>query len=157
MKCPMKAPGECPACKRRVRWADLQSCPNRGNPAMSTPCICPGPGYCTKYARQMDQGDWDICSGAVGWLKDRHAVQWVQSSGSSCAFDGGPLLDEYGIQRKKRGCGCGGVPAIVGYKVCSHPQMVASKTPGEDACELRCAFFQAKAGVDAVKNELESV
>jgi hypothetical protein len=60
------------------------------------------------------------------------------------AFDGGPLLDEYGIQRKKRGCGCGGVPAIVGYKVCSHPQMVASKTPGEDACELRCAFFMAK-------------
>lgn len=143
MTCPMKAPGDCPQCKRRVRWADIQSCPNRGNPSMSTPCICPGPGYCTKYARQMAQDDWDICSGAVGWLKERHVAQWVKSTGPSCAYDGGPLLDEYGVPRKKRGCGCNGVPPVIALKNCSHPQMIAAKTPGQDGCELRCAFFMA--------------
>lgn len=143
MTCPMTSPGNCPACNRRVRYAEIQTCPYRGKPPMPTPCICPGPGYCTKYARQMLQDDWDICSGAVGWLKQRHVAQWVKSTGPSCVFDGGPLLDEYGLPRKKRGCGCGGRPAVISLKNCTHPQMITAKTPGEDGCESRCNFFMA--------------
>lgn len=122
---------------------------------MSTPCVCPGPGFCTKYARQMDQADWDICSGAVGWLKERHVARWVKETGPTCAFDAGPLLDEHGIPRKKRTCGCGGLPPVIAFKDCTHPQMIAAKTPGEDACELRCAFFMALAKDDLVELKAE--
>lgn len=154
MTCPMTSPGFCTECNRRVRWAELQVC-ERKHKVMTptTPCICPGPGFCTKFNRQMHQDDWDICSGGVAWLKSDYVKRWIKESGTSCAFDGGPLLDEYGVPVKKRGCGCGSQPAVLSLKVCSHPQMIAAKTHGQDGCESRCSFFQSKPSVDAVKQE----
>ena len=36
MTCSMRSPGECPACSRRVRWADIQAC-RHGQPASIAP------------------------------------------------------------------------------------------------------------------------
>lgn len=146
MPCTCTAPGFCPARNMRVRWADIQSCPNRTRKesVMATPCVCSGPGFCPKYGREMNQADWDICWGGVEWLKADHVGRWMKETGTTCEYDQGPLLDEHGIPIKKRGCGCNGRPPVVQLKSCTHPQMVAAKTPGEEGCEHRCSFFTAK-------------
>lgn len=150
-RCPVQAPGYCTACDRKVRWAEVQTCPRRyeGGKRMSAPCTCTGPGYCTRYAREMNQADWDICRGAVDWLKADHVKRWMKESGATCVYDAGPLLDEQGVPVKKRGCGCNGQPPVISLKACTNPQMVAARTPGQDGCEHRCAFFTAKPPVNA--------
>lgn len=92
----------------------------------------------------MNQADWDICSGGVDWLKADQVKRWMSETKTTCTYDAGPLLDGQGIPVKKRGCGCGGRPAVVQLKSCAHPQMIASKTPGEEGCESRCGLFMAK-------------
>lgn len=92
----------------------------------------------------MTQADWDICSGAVAWLRRRSVDQWIKDTGPACEFDAGPLMDAQGVPVKRRGCGCDGRPPVIALKDCTHPQMVASRTPGQEGCESRCVFFKAK-------------
>lgn len=108
------------------------------------PCQCDGPGFCHVYKREMTQADWDICHGAVDWLKARFAQDWIKQAGATCAYDAGPLLDATGTPVVKRTCGCNGQPPVLALKNCTNPQMIASRTPGEDGCIYRCSYFVAR-------------
>jgi hypothetical protein len=106
-------------------------------------CECTGPGFCPVYQRDMTQEDWDVCRAGVDWLKARKIHEWSQQTGRTggCVYNAGPWLDEHGIQRVKRGCGCGGRRAIEPMLKCLHP---LHSDPMPDDCETRCIHFTAK-------------
>lgn len=109
------------------------------------PCQCSGPGYCQVYNRMMSQVDYDICSGAVPWMKERYREQWLRESKAmegtttGCIYNMGPALDEHGIQRVRRGCGCGGRRKNEPLITCTHP---LHTDPMPDDCESRCGHFK---------------
>ena len=110
---------------------------------MSDRCRCEGPGHCPVFDRNMDQAEFDICSGAVQWLRLRHVGEWLRpkmaESGRVCVFDGGAALDEHGIPIKRRGCGCNGQPPVIPMKKCVHP---LHPDPMPEGCENRCTHIE---------------
>lgn len=109
-------------------------------------CECNGPGHCPRYNREMTLEDWDICRGAVWWLKERKVTEWMSETRSSangstgCIFANGPALDEHGFQVVRRTCGCGGQRAVIPMINCLHP---SHTDPMPDDCAMRCSHFKS--------------
>ncbi len=150
VKCQCVEPGWCELKKIRVRWAEIHCCqangPNDSREKQPMPaCQCTQPGWCSVYSREMGQEDWDICRSAVPWLKQRHEEQWLREKAQQgpntgkCIYNDGPALDEHGIQKVRRGCGCNGRRSNEPLITCLHP---LHKDPMPDDCEPRCVHFK---------------
>lgn len=153
-KCRCVEPGWCELKQKRVVWGDIHGCQSNGPQRSShdtqekqpmSACQCTGPGWCPVYGREMGQEDWDICRGAVSWLKQRYVERWLtetaqeRPNSGKCVYNAGPALDEFGIQRVRRGCGCGGRRANEPLITCLH---ASHQDPMPDDCESRCTHFK---------------
>lgn len=107
-------------------------------------CECNDIGFCKRYNREMSLEDWDICRGAVWWVKERKITEWMSTPSPNrpqgqCIFYSGPALDEFGNQVVRRTCGCGGQRAIVPMVNCLHP---SHDDPMPDDCQTRCTHYK---------------
>jgi len=111
---------------------------------MAHTCVCTESGTCSFFKREMSDTDFDICRNCFNNQSRASIVsQWYKERGrklgilNGCALKGDPVLNEFGNQKIRRTCGCGGQKAEIPLFECHHPQ---PRTAEED-CEKRCSDY----------------
>lgn len=94
MKCPMTTPGDCSQCGRRVRHAEIQSCPNRRKQAPQL--WATGCSDCVHASEPLRAADGSVIgTKPCGCSADSRASGnvWVQ-----CGLANGPVMDRMGTR-----------------------------------------------------------
>ena len=107
-------------------------------------CQCDSAGHCKVFDRDMDQSDFDTCKSAVHFLRVESYLKWSKEKRlklgpvAPCVYLDGPSIDEFGNQRVRKTCGCGGRRSTEPLVVCLHP---SHADPMPDDCISRCTNF----------------
>jgi len=149
MRCQCQQPGHCPIRGIQVSPYDISVCvPYSPLPKevkkVPVSCKCLSAGYCSVFDREMSESEWNACCRAIHSVKEDYYKSWCREkrtkSGtiSGCVFSDGAALDEFGNQKTRRTCGCGGLRTIEPLITCLHP---SHEDPMPDNCYERCNHF----------------
>ena len=111
---------------------------------MSHTCVCVTPGQCDYFHREMSEADYSICGNCLNnpqraaivgsWYREKLKQEGATAG---CAWKGLPILDEFGNQKFRKTCGCGGMKEKIALFVCHHPQ----PREAQEDCEKRCGDY----------------